>query len=520
MSYMMVGDHVALDVAARGSCVRRATWFVSAARRSAVARPGACSSSETPLPVSTARRSEAHGRLARIEPNGSVTVSSATGTGGRNIRLVPALTAARVFISGDRLIVVAHTSTWPNRPDRLLVYDVKSGAVIHDWPLHDRATTLDVHGGLALFRASDGLYTMRLADGRTALVSLNRPRDNAQVEAPGVVYQDNVLKGRRHRRVDTLKFVPVRLIERRLATVTRPFLLPGRFRAFSMDGTRVATAVDDSSRACDRLVFWNIPWRFDIELTKLLMPRRLSCPRKGAAPRITDVAFGGSRVQWLATFGRHQRLLAATIVNCDIAIVRGGRIGTAAATALAGDGQVLAFTAPGRGGSSELGLVTAARTSRTIGETGRALALSADEGRIALLRRGSRIELRSTGGRLLRTIRATAPRAIALNGGILAVLTRRDTVEVFDAQTGRRTRVWSVPRGAVSIDVQFGIAVLAVGRRVIAVELGTGKRTVLAQAPTAVSAEIEAPGVVYGYNVGRRGTLQYVTLAHVERALG
>jgi hypothetical protein len=520
VSYAMVGDRVAVDVAARGSCVRRATWSVSTARRSAFARPGACSSSETPLPVSTARRSEAHGRVARIETNGSVTVSSAAGTGSRNIRLDPGLVAARVFLSGDRLIVVSHASTWPDRPDRLLVYDAKSGALVHDWPLFDRATTLDVHAGLALFRASDGLYIMRLADGRTALVSLNRRLDNAQLEAPGVVYQDNVLKGRRHGRVDTLKFVPVRVIERRLAAVTRPFLLPGRVRAFSMDGTRVAIAVDNPHRACDRLVFWNVPWRFEIELTKLLMPRQLTCPRRGAAPRITDVAFGGSRVQWLARFGRRQRLLAATILHCDIAIVRSGRVGTAAATALAGDGRVLAFAAPGRGGSSELGLVTAAGTGRTIGETGRALGLAADDGRIAVLRRGSRIELRSTGGRLLRTIRATAPRAIALNRSILAVLTRRDTVEVFDTRTGRRTRVWSVPRGAAGIDVYFGIAVLAVGRRVIAVELGTGKRAVLAHAPTAVRAEIDAPGVVYSYNVGGRGALQYMTLTHVETALG
>jgi hypothetical protein len=93
-------------------------------------------------------------------------------------------------------------------------------------------------------------------------------------------------------------------------------------------------------------------------------------------------------------------------------------------------------------------------------------------------------------------------------------------VEVFDTATGERTHVWHVPAGAAAIDVHYGIAVIPIGRRVVALDLDTGRRAVLAHAPAKAKAQIEAPGVIYAYNLGRRGVLRYIPTAKVELALG
>src|SRR5439155_27065495 len=139
------------------------------------------------------------GAVAATEPDGTVGIRAADGTLGRTFTLAAGLTAADVVLQDQRLFVAALAAATPDRPDRLLVYDTMSGALLHSWPLLERPTSLDVQGELALFSAQHGrgLYALRLSDGLTALVGLNRAGDTPQIQARGVVYHDDLYKGKR-----------------------------------------------------------------------------------------------------------------------------------------------------------------------------------------------------------------------------------------------------------------------------------------------------------------------------------
>ena len=55
--------------------------------------------------------------------------------------------------------------------------------------------------------------------------------------------------------------------------------------------------------------------------------------------------------------------------------------------------------------------------------------------------------------------------------------------------------------------------------QVIALDLETGRRAVVARTPGAVHAQIEAPGIAYRYNARGRGFVRFVPFARIERAL-
>jgi hypothetical protein len=61
--------------------------------------------------------------------------------------------------------------------------------------------------------------------------------------------------------------------------------------------------------------------------------------------------------------------------------------------------------------------------------------------------------------------------------------------------------------------------VLAAGRTVYAMRLESGRTVLLARAPRSLHAQIEAIGVVYQYNIGRKGFLRFIPLSAVERKL-
>ena len=81
-----------------------------------------------------------------------------------------------------------------------------------------------------------------------------------------------------------------------------------------------------------------------------------------------------------------------------------------------------------------------------------------------------------------------------------------------------------MPAGATNLDVNSNIAVYSVWRKLYGLQLTTGKQVVLAaQKRAIVSAEIEAPGVVYAYNTVRAtteiGNLVFLSLKGVSAAL-
>ena len=146
------------------------------------------------------------------------------------------------------------------------------------------------------------------------------------------------------------------------------------------------------------------------------------------------------------------------------------------------------------------------------------LALSADEDRVAALDTGGRIEIRNKFGALEDTVAAPGARAVSLRGDNLAVLAG-NRLDVYDLASGTRTHRWRIPAAARSVDMQFGVATLAAGRTVYAVQIATGHTVVLATAPSRVEAQIEAPGVVYRYDTAGSGEFRFVPFAQIRRAL-
>src|SRR5215212_7393993 len=88
-----------------------------------------------------------------------------------------------IVVDGSRRISVAPARAGTDRPDRIVVRDRRTGALLRSWPLFNRPLSLDTDGDTALFTTAgrDGLYGLRLSDGRIGLVGVNRRIDTPQI---------------------------------------------------------------------------------------------------------------------------------------------------------------------------------------------------------------------------------------------------------------------------------------------------------------------------------------------------
>ena len=129
------------------------------------------------------------GHVAVLRPNGSVGIYSATGV---LLRQITPSSAQEIALGGGRLVVLTKTKT-------LDVYDAKTGAFEHSWPVktkaHLQAGYLRAYGRIALFsvapgRSSRNLRFMDLKTGRNvALPTIFRSAwSDASVGPLGVVY--------------------------------------------------------------------------------------------------------------------------------------------------------------------------------------------------------------------------------------------------------------------------------------------------------------------------------------------
>lgn len=427
---------------------------------------------------------------------------------------------------GSRRIVVVRAPSKADHPDRVDVVDRRTGALLKSWPLFNRPLSLDVDANTAVFTTAgrDGFYGLRLTDGRIGLVGVNQRIDTPQIDATGVVYQDDLYKRDDGKGRVLMKFVPRPAVEDKIARGGLPIRTNGVVRDFSMDGQRVAIAVADPRGVCDRVLFWNVSWHY---VSRLTSSNEATCTPGHAAGGITHVALGGITAEWVTSYGDATTLLAANIIACrEWVITRlqngagGDRLGGVAA-----DGGLLAY-AIGRHerelrGQALLGkVVRGGVRGRLIADSPNPpLAVSVDSKRVATLREDGLVEIRDRDGTAVSIIRPSAPKAIALRRNLLAVLTK-GRIEVFDVASGRRIKSLSAPRGArPSIDLHYGVAVLTAGTRIYAVDVATGRTALLAKAPTPARAQIEAPGVVYQFNSRGHGVLRFVPYAAVAAAL-
>ena len=437
----------------------------------------------------------------------------------RQYRLAALGEPKKAVLRGPSLVVLTAGNAFADRPDRLTLYDARTGALVHKWPLAAPADTLDVARGVAVLATPNGVYAVRLRDGSSALVGVKYRGDNPQIEAPGIVYHDDL--GKRHRASPSvLKFVPFSLVNKELRPA-RPLHVPTKIGDFSLDGRTAIFVTRGSHGRCDRIGMWSIPWHFTITL----MSEPPFCPRGGGSGGITSLALGGQYFEAVTAYHNVQTLISSTIVRCvDRVIARTSlRSGGASVRSIAADGPTMAYGFGSSARAAEtarIGFLSGLAPTAVTSSDSAPLQVSVFRHQAAVLRADGLVDL-FAGRDLVETYHPTGAIAIALRATELVVLTRRHTIDVFSLADGTRLHSWRIPHGASrTLDVHFGVAVFTVGRTVFALRLTNGRTSRLLKTPSAVAAQIDDVGVVYRYNVHGQGYLGFIAFAAVERKLG
>lgn len=155
-------------------------------------------------------------------------------------------------------------------------------------------------------------------------------------------------------------------------------------------------------------------------------------------------------------------------------------------------------------------------------------AVTADEGRVAVLHADGSVALYSAAGKLLLTVNPPGAEAVALSGKSLVVGTTNRQLKLYDAHTGSLRKTFSA-RGTMkprSLDVQGNVLVYTTGNagELHAVNLSTGKDRVIAKPHGGIEfAEMDSAGLVYadngsGTNFGK-ATLVFRPFAAVKAAV-
>lgn len=420
---------------------------------------------------------------------------------------------------GNRLVRIVLAPAGVDRPDRLDVIARGTGRRIASWPLIERPARVALFGKIAILSAAgrSALYALRISDGRIATLGVARAGDRPIIGPDGVVYQDD-LSLKMHRLAPnrvTLKLVPLAAVERQLSLADREVRTHWRITAIGMDGRRVAFAVHDPTGRCDIVKFWTPPWHFVARVTH---PSAATCVPGHGPGGVTNVAMAGSRLVWTTRYGKTTRVLAASAIGCREWVV--ARPGPDAPVAgLAGDGSVLAYALRGSGSADRpgtVGLVGNEWYGEVLSRSPvQVTAISVDSDRVATLYRDGTVTVMSASGVLVSRFAAGAARAIALREDEVAVL-RSGRLDLYNAETGTRTASWRVPADARSVSLHYGIAVIAAGGDVYALNVATGRTAHLLHVRGRAAAEIDAPGAVVQFNVGERGYLRFVPLSTIE----
>jgi hypothetical protein len=452
--------------------------------------------------------------LARWDYAAAVNATASVSCRGVRAGGAGAVSRHLVAAQGNRLVRVVLAPAGADRPDRLDVIARASGRRISSWPLIDRPARVVLSGGIAILSAAgrNALYALRISDGRIAMLGVARAGDRPIIGPEGVVYQDG-LSLKEQGRV-TLKFLPLSAVTRQLSLADRPIETHWRITAIGMDGRRVAYAVHDPAGKCDAVKFWTPPWHFVARVTH---PNAATCLSDHGPGGVTNVAMGGSRLVWTTRYGDRTRVLAASTIGCKEWVVARAASG-AAVPALSGDGTVLAYALNGevaQVSTDEDDWYGEVLSRSAVPVT----AMSVDGNRIAALHRDGTVSVLGTNGVAVSSFAAGADHAIALRGDTVAVL-RSGRLDVYSAATGALANSWPVPADARSVDLYYGIAVIAAGDRVLALNVATGRTARLLRAPGRVAVRIDSPGAVVQFNAGGHGHLRFVPMSTLEARTG
>jgi hypothetical protein len=472
-------------------------------------------------------------------------------------------TAADRLVASDarHTVRVLLVPTSLDTPDRLVVLDRSTNRRVASWPLFERPARVALQGDIAILSGAkrQALYALRISDGRIAQIGITRAGDRPQIGPAGVLYQTD-LDLKKHRSAPTertLNLLPLASVR---AELSRPFTTVHKYMSYSrpaasaatqplqrrsapapytgadpprpfessaitaiaMDGPRVAMAVHDPSGRCDYVLFWNVGWHYVTRLTRATGPTCLPVHAPGG---ITNVAIAGSRAVWTVSYGGTTRVIAAAITDCQEWVVARPSAGTQRVAGLSGDEGVLAYAlSPSRKAERTLasvGIVPQFWRGIPIQQLRNGVVgLSTFDGAVAVLGTQGRVSITTRGGALTGQIETGRSRAVALRRNVLAALTDRGTLDVYSRDAGRRLHSWPVPPKTMSLDVQYGTALLTADKDVYAMNLATGRTAHLFHAPTRVAAQIEAPGAAIQFNQAGHGYLRFVPMSRIETSTG
>jgi outer membrane protein assembly factor BamB len=503
--------------AKQGRCARLLRWRAHQGAAE-VERLASCASRPVVAVPGVGRSADA-GRVATVGVTGKITIRRRDKTVA-TLSPSPASPNELIALRGDRLTVIT-PSVSDDSPATLTLYSIHTMQTVLQWPVPYQPATLDVYRGTAVFSDArqGGVYALRLRDGRIGFVGANRRLDKPQIDQHGVAYEDGLYRRNSSNGRVLFKYVPSFAVSNEIRTAGHPVSLAGPMKTFAMDGHRVAAAYRDQQHRCDRIAFWNVPWNYLAPVSraprgddsKATEAKEYPTCAGAGNPHVAALAIGGIRASWILA-AKSRRLVTSTSAACVERVVpAGGEVG-----AVAADGAVLAYgTKDGR-----VRVIVGSpvpRHERLIASAGGILSITVDQGRIATLRQDGDIEVRAATGELLSALHVVGARAIALRADLLFALNADDTLEVIDTETGTVRWTWPVPQGVRrEIDVHYGVAVLTRGRQIFAMNTATGKTILLATAPRPAHAQIEAPGIAYGYTLNGHGVLRFISLAAIQ----
>ena len=363
------------------------------------------------------------------------------------------------------------------------------------------------------------LYAVRISDGHTAEIAIAHADDRPIIGPEGVVYQDDkyVKNSSYHLPANevALKLVPMASVKRQLRLADRPLVTKGTISAISMDGQRVVFAAHDPAGRCDRVMFWVPQWHF---LRHLTHPSGPTCLPAHAAGGITNVAIADARVIWTTKYGQTTRVLAASAISCVEWIIARPALQRRACRGARRRRERVGLRAErdwlsrsSRNGRARSGALAAKVVSHVADPGLRDVcrqqahcdAVSERDGARDDRDRGSRQHLRRRSGSRGRA--STRHGRRRLRSGRLAT---------FNATTGSLEHSWPVPADARTIDLVYGIAVIAAGGDVWALNVNTGHSARLLHVRGRVAAQVDSPGAVVQFNAGGRGHVRFDSDEH------
>jgi hypothetical protein len=414
--------------------------------------------------------------------------------------------------AGQRVVVVRGTNL---EPDVLKVYGA-GGVLQRTLPLPARPQSLQSSGGIAVFSArGQGIFAVRLSDGLFGYLGPDGGAFAPVLDQKGVIFHDGESKAALRNGTTMVEYVPRPAIMRIIARTARPLVTGGPIRSISMDGPRVAVAVGDNLNRCDRVLYWNIAWW---PAQRVSSPSGVTCMVRPDGVKITSVAIGGFRAEWLVTQAGRARLIAGSPLCQEWVLGRYAH--PAAVRALAGDGATLAFATSMNGRTTVSAVNGRYRPVAITGGAGTPR-IAVDGARVAVLWPDGTATVRSArSGALLESLDVGKAGAIALQGNVLTVLAG-NRLEVFDLATGRQAHSWPVPARARTLDLQDGVASFASGRAAVVLDIATGRTAVIGRGASRLTGvQIEGPGLAFAWTSGSKGVARFLTTRQVDVALG